>query len=314
MRQVTGDMAETAKNNEKAGATDVPAEAHEFLTVRELADMLRIKERKVYDLAASGDIPCSRATGKLLFPYVEIRAWIEKAQSGGKPRSTERSPIFLGSHDPLLDWAIRQSRCGLATYFDGSLDGLSRFCAGEGIATGMHIFDPATSSWNLQDVARTAADQNAVLISFAIRKRGWVVRKDGPRPEGMTALGGLRIVPRQDESGTASLFKSMARAGNIDPSDLTFTSVARTEDDAVQMVRHEEADATFGLQSVAEAYGLDFIPMVEERFDLLIDRKAWFAPPVQTLLSFCRSDAFRRRAASYAGYDIRGLGQVVWNA
>ena len=307
-------MAETAKYQDKATPSDVPAEPHEFLTVRELADMLRIKERKVYDLAASGDVPCSRATGKLLFPYAEIRAWIQKPQSGGKPPNAQPSLIFLGSHDPLLDWAIRQSRCGLATYFDGSLDGLTKFCAGEGIATGLHIFDPVTSSWNLQDVARAAADQNAVLITFAIRKRGWVVRKDGPRPEGFAGLEAMRLAPRQDESGTASLFKALAKKEKISVSDLDFTTVARTEDDAVQMVRHGEADATFGLQSVAETYGMDFIPIVEERFDLLIDRKAWFEPSVQTLLSFCHSNAFRRRAASFAGYDIGSLGQIIWNA
>lgn len=56
---------------------------HEYLTVRELAELLRLKERKVYDLAASGAVPCSRATGKLLFPANEIRTWIARAQSGG---------------------------------------------------------------------------------------------------------------------------------------------------------------------------------------------------------------------------------------
>src|SRR6056297_3463205 len=97
---------------------------HDYLTVKELAELLRLKERKVYDLAASGAVPCSRATGKLLFPAHEIRAWIESAQSGGGdaqgPVSKPRTPIMLGSHDPLLDWAIRQSGCGLATLHDGS--------------------------------------------------------------------------------------------------------------------------------------------------------------------------------------------------
>ena len=56
-------------------------EAPVYLTTKELADLLRIKERKVYDLAASGKVPCSRATGKLLFPAAEIRAWIETSRS-----------------------------------------------------------------------------------------------------------------------------------------------------------------------------------------------------------------------------------------
>ncbi|WP_407943286.1 helix-turn-helix domain-containing protein [Mangrovicoccus ximenensis] len=62
--------------------TDLQIPPHEYLTVRELAELLRLKERKVYDLAASGELPCSRATGKLLFPAAEIRAWIEGARGG----------------------------------------------------------------------------------------------------------------------------------------------------------------------------------------------------------------------------------------
>jgi excisionase family DNA binding protein len=66
---------------------------HEYLTVKELADLLRLKERKIYDLASSGAVPCSKATGKLLFPAAEIRAWIEQAKSGGVAgRSIPRRP------------------------------------------------------------------------------------------------------------------------------------------------------------------------------------------------------------------------------
>lgn len=290
------------------------SETHEFLTVRELAELLRIKERKVYDLAASGEVPCSRATGKILFPAAEIRAWIDGAKTGGAAGVRDRPTIFLGSHDPLLDWAIRQSRCGLATFFDGSLDGLARFAAGEGIATGLHVYHSDSATWNVRDASAAASGQNAVLIGFARRNRGLVLRPDGPRPEGVSDLAGLRVVPRQPESGAANLFDDIARQNGLDPGRIEFTGVARTEDDAVQMVRHGEADATFGLQSVAEAYGLRFVPVLEERFDLLVDRKAWFDPAFQTLLGFCGSDAFRVKAEGYGGYDVARLGDVIWNA
>lgn len=287
---------------------------HEYLTVRELAELLRIKERKVYDLAASGEVPCSRATGKLLFPADEIRAWIAKSKSGGAVEARPRPAIFLGSHDPLLDWAIRQSRCGLATYFDGSLDGLVRFAAGDGVATGLHVYDAPTSMWNNHAAERAAGDQNAVLVRFARRSRGLVVRPDGPSLSGLADLAGRRVVPRQAASGSAGLFESLAAEAGLDLAQVTFTEVARTEDDAVQSVRRGEADATFGLASVAETYGLSFLPVVEEHFDLLVDRKAWFDPPLQGLFEFCRSADFRQRAGASPGYDIGGLGAVVWNA
>lgn len=289
---------------------------HDYLTVKELAELLRLKERKVYDLAASGAVPCSRATGKLLFPANEIRAWIESAQSGGgSARPTEpRPPIILGSHDPLLDWAIRQSRCGLATFHDGSLDGLQRFVAGEGVAAGLHVHDPASDRWNVPAVSKSAARQDAVLVLFAKRRRGLVIRPDGRMPAGLHDLDGVRLVPRQAGSGTDTLLRHLAKREGLDLGALDLADIARTEDEAVEAVRRGVAETTFGLEAVARSYGLEFVPVIEEEFALLVDRKAWFESPFQLLMNFCATDAFRARADAYGGYDIDGIGTVQWNA
>lgn len=289
---------------------------HAFLTVRELADLLRIKERKVYDLAASGAVPCSRATGKLLFPTEEIHAWIASAKSGGTPRAETgpRPAIFLGSHDPLLDWALRQSRCGLATYFDGSLDGLQRFRDGEGIATGLHLHDGATGEWNVPQVAEACAGQNAVLVPWARRTRGLIAGRDTGAIDSLTDLAGRRMVSRQPESGTDRLFHALLSKAGIAAEEITFTETARSEHDAAQAVAEGRADAAFGLEALAQPFGLDFVPVIEERFDLLVDRKAWFDPPMRTLMAFCDGEAFRARAAGLAGYRIERPDEVRWNA
>ena len=297
---------------------DIPVPEHEYLTVKELAELLRLKERKVYDLAASGAVPCSRATGKLLFPAAEIRAWIERAQSGGiatvgaEPQA--RPPILLGSHDPLLDWAVRQSRCGLATFHDGSLDGLERFLRGEGVAAGLHIHDAQTGSWNVPAVSRAAAGRNAVLVGVARRRRGLVTRAEGPALTGLADLAGRRIVPRQAGSGTDTLFRHLAERHGLDLSAVELAATALTEDDAVEAVRRGEADVAFGLEAVANGYGLSFQPVIEEEFALLADRKAWFEPPLQTLVAFLGSTDFRARAETSGGYDPALAGRILWNA
>ncbi len=284
----------------------------EFLTVKELAELLRIKERKVYDLAASGQVPCSRATGKLLFPDGEIRAWIARSKSG--PAGSARRPVvFLGSHDPLLDWALRESRAGLATMFDSSLDGLSRFMAGEGVAAGLHIHED--DGWNARTVAEAAAGQDAVLIRWATRQRGLVLRTDtAAMINGLDDLSGLRIARRQPQAGAEVLFSHLIAETGLDPDILTFTAPYRSEQDVVQAVAQGEADVAFGLEAVAAPYGLSLVPIVKERFDILADRRAWFEPPLQTLVRFAQSTAFTARAATMAGYDTSDLGQVVWNA
>lgn len=286
----------------------------EFLTVRELAELLRIKERKVYDLAASGEVPCSRVTGKLLFPEPAVRAWIARESSGAQTRK-DRPAVFLGSHDPLLDWTIRQSRSGLATLFDGSLDGLTRFRACEGVATGFHIRDPASGSWNVRAVSDDCRGENAVLIAWAIRRRGLVVREeDGGRIVGLRDLGGRRLVPRQPESGAQALLERCLAEAEVPSDALTLTPPARSENDAVLAVAQGAADVAFGLEALARPYNLHFVPIVEERFDLLVDRRAWFEPPMQKLLAFCATPEFESHAASLAGYDVSVLGAVRWNA
>jgi molybdate-binding protein len=90
--------------------------------------------------------------------------------------------------------------------------------------------------------------------------------------------------------------------------------MARTEDDAVEAVRRDDADVAFGLKAVACNYGLEFLPVIEENFALLIDRKAWFEPPIQMLVKFCQTDDFLSRAKTYGGYNVEDFGCVVWNA
>jgi molybdate-binding protein len=64
---------------------------------------------------------------------------------------------------------------------------------------------------------------------------------------------------------------------------------------------------------MAQRLRLGFVPVIRERFDLLVDRAAWFDPPLQRLVGFCRSDAFRNKATELTGYDISGFGTVHFN-
>ncbi|MEL6225770.1 MAG: helix-turn-helix transcriptional regulator [Pseudomonadota bacterium] len=288
-----------------------------YLTTKELAALLRIKERKVYDLAASGAVPCSKATGRLLFPRAEIEAWISSKRSDtasqpGVP--LERPNIVLGSHDPLLEWALRESRSGLATYFDGSIDGLERFALGGGIAVGIHLFDAKTRDWNTPALIGTSADMPVVAIEWARRARGLVIAPGlSAKPQSISELDGLCFAARQPEAGAQILFESLCTDGRVTFSDMTTTVIARSEADAALAVAEGRADVCFGLEALARQYHLDFVPIIEERFDLVVDRRAWFEPSLQALASFIQSDAMRERAADSPGYDITNIGQVHFN-
>lgn len=292
-----------------------PSPGPSFLTTRELAELLRIKERKVYELAASGDVPVSRATGKLLFPRGAVEAWIARSSTGpGTEETLRRPPVLAGSHDPLLDWALRESRAGLASYFDGSLDGLSRFAAGEAMAAGVHLRDPHGDGWNGAVVTERFAAQPVVLVEFAWRERGLAV---SPALEavvrGIPDLAGRSLVPRQPESGSQRLLEQLLENAGLAAETVSFAAPARTETDAVLAVAQGKGDAALGLPGLAATFGLGFVPLLQERFDLLVDRRAWFEPPMQRLLAFCRSAAFLDKALELGGYDVSELGRVHFN-
>jgi putative molybdopterin biosynthesis protein len=288
--------------------------APEFLTTREVAALLRVKERKVYDLAAAGDIPCRRVTGKLLFPKAQIEAWL----SGSQPVTVMVTPVpdmVSGSHDPLLDWALRESGSGLASFFDGSLDGLGRLANGEATACGMHVFEPDTGGWNSAHVEARLADAPVVLIEWAKRTRGLIL---APALEGqITGIAGLKgrkVALRQPKAGGQILFDHMLAEAGLTRADINpVAAPARTEADAAAAVASGQADAALGLEAMARQFRLGFLPLVTERYDIAILRHAYFGPRWQVLAGFCRTSAFTAKAAELGGYDLVEYGRVHWN-
>ncbi len=279
-----------------------------FLTTKEVADLLRVKERKVYDLAAADEIPHRRITGKLLFPADEIRAWID---GSGQLMPRERPNVLAGSHDPLLDWAIRASGCGLATLCNGSQDGLTRFKSGAAALAGIHI--PDETGWNVASVTGLNA-VNCVLIAWAVRRRGLLISPDTTGEiRSVGDLKGKRVALRQPGAGTSILFADLLAKSGLAEGDLAcIKGHAHTEGEAAAAVSAGEADAALGLEAMAGQYKLSFLPLVEENFDLLIDRRSFFTAPVQQLLAFARTADFREKAETLGGYDLQALGSVRW--
>jgi excisionase family DNA binding protein len=267
-----------------------------YLTTREVADLLRVKERKVYDMVATGEIPHRKITGKLLFPQAEIMGWIE-GEGGARP--VERPALVTGSHDPLLDWALRESGAGMATLWNGSRAGLAAFAEGRAALAGLHI--PGAEGWNTEAVAEQGL-RDAVLIGWARRTRGLILAPSvAEMVKGFADLRGRRVILRQEGAGTTALFARLMAEAGMTP-----------ESDAAAAVAAGEAEATLGIEAMARQFRLTFRPLLREGFDLLIDRRAYFTEPVQRLVAFMRSDTVAAKAAAFGGYDVAGMGEVRW--
>jgi excisionase family DNA binding protein len=292
----------------------------QFLTTRELAALLRVKERKVYDLAAEGALPVRRVTGKLLFPRQEIEEWL--AAEGGRGKIGRAAPaaprplVVAGGHDPLLEWALRESRSGIAAFLDGALDGLERAAAGGCIAAGLHIPEPDEDSWNVATTAERLAGEPVVLVEWAKRTRGLMVRKEiGRRVERLADAKGLRFQARQPEAGSELVLSLLLARERMARGDLEIVeAVERSETDLAASIAAGRADIGLGLEASARQFGLEFAPQIVERFDIVVWRKAYFDPPWQKLMRFCAGETFRERARALGGYDVSQFGAVHFNA
>ena len=290
----------------------------EFLSTREVAEYLRIGERKVYELLRQQRIPASRVAGKWLFPRALIDLWVLRGVTGaeGLP-SLVSPPVIAGSHDPLLEWAVRESGCGLALMFDGSLDGLARLAAGEARVCGMHV-PGAEGEWNLHEVTATALPAAVVVIEWAWREQGLLVPPGNPKSiTGVADLAreGVRVIGRQPGAGSRALLGALLHAQGLAPERLTLLDPpARSEGDVALAVLSGRADAGLGVRSSVLAGSLDFIALTRERYDLVVARRDYFEAEFQTLMAFARGARFAARAHEFGGYDITGTGGVRWNS
>jgi len=287
-----------------------------MMTTGEVADYLRVKERTIYEMVARQTIPFSRATGKLLFPRRLVDAWLEAQTELPASGIAPAPPIYAGSNDPLLEWALRQSGSGLAVLARGSTQGLEDLAAGRAVLAGCHLLDPESGRWNLAAAQAHLPGTNCVLIQWARRTQGLITAPGNPLCiAGLrdAAERGLRFATRTEGAGSQRLLDVLLAREGLSLTDLTTVErPSETHADLAALVETDEADCGLGLQAAAGHLG--FLPLVtDESFDLAMTRRDYFEPPVQTLFAFARSDAFTRRAAHLGGYDLTDLGCVLWN-
>lgn len=287
----------------------------DLLTLHEAAAALRLSERALYDLVRRRAVPCARIGGRWLFPRATLAAWVAARVEGPAPH--DPPPILAGSDDPLLAWALRESRCGLALLAEGSLAGLDALAEGRAVVAALHVPDPDGGGWNVPLVEARMPHAGLVALGWAARSQGLIVPAGNPaRLAAVADLArpGLRVALRHPRSGSHALLTHLLSEAGL-RLDALNVSLRDAPDHAAiaAAVAEGRAEAGFGIRAAAAALGLGFVPLVEEHFDLVMHRRDYFRNDVQALLRFARTTDFAQRAARLGGYDLHRLGTVVLN-
>jgi len=229
--------------------------------------------------------------------------------------------MFAGSHDILIDLlasTIKRSRYdySITSSNVGSLAGLLAVAKGESHAASINLLDEKTGDYNISFIKKYLADNNVVLINLAYRQQGWLVQKDNPRNietiNDLTAEG-IRYFNRQRGAGTRILFDYLLKQTDISEKDIYgYTRESFSHLSLAAAIKGDNADVGLGIKSSAKAMDLDFIPVAEERFDLVMSKEFYESAAGKVLLELINSTHFKAEIEAIGGYSCRDTGKVIY--
>ena len=180
---------------------------------------------------------------------------------------------------------------------------------------GSHLRDEATGESNVPAVKKIFPGESVAMISFAVWEEGMVTLKGNPkriRSAEDLSRKNVTLINREPGSGSRFLLDSILKKAGVDSGKITgYDHVAHGHLAAAWQVRLGEADCCIATRAAARVLGLDFRPLIAERYDLVIRKRHLELPGVQTLLETLGRTAFKRELEGLGGYDTSCAGRLV---
>jgi putative molybdopterin biosynthesis protein len=196
----------------------------------------------------------------------------------------------------------------------GSGRALERMAAREVHIAGVHLDDESRGEHNVAAVRRCLPGQSVVLMNLAVWEQGLVVAAGNPkRLRGLADLArrGIRVVGREPGSGAHGLFVRLAAAAGVPRKAIRWVTVAAGHLEVAHAVAVGVADAGVATRAAAVAHGLEFLPLAEARFDLVLGQQSASEERLARMLEVLASPRFKRDLGSLAGYGTTRTGQIV---
>ncbi|MEH7155424.1 molybdopterin biosynthesis protein [Neobacillus drentensis] len=221
--------------------------------------------------------------------------------------------VFCGSHDltiDLLSSQLKKTRTDMKIVSShvGSMAGIMAIRKGEAHVAGIHLLDPATKEYNLSYVNKLLAGQDVILYPFLKRKQGWILPKGNPLGiESAADIARVKAnyVNRQKGAGTRILLDLLLEEGNLSPEDIIgydremFSHLAVAAE-----VNGDAHGAGLGIYPAAKAMDLDFVPVADEEYDLLMTRSFYESESGQLLIAMIQSANFKAQVEKIGGYQV----------
>lgn len=298
--------------SEKAESGVVESGTPKFLSVRQVANLLHLNEKKVYQLAAEGDIPCTKVTGKWLFPTTLIEHWVHENSHGG----VLNDRLFIaGSEDLLLQricnrFALAQQHAAMVGYSpSGTRHGLKMLETGRVDACFIHWGATQANAVRHLGLLRSYRNhRHWVLLRQIQRSQGLILSPrahlPGQQVDDLLTDPRIRWSLRVDTAGSTRLLQDECAARHVSLDQLVRTVAADSERSAVSAVSRGLADITCGAYSSAREYNLHFLPLNDVALDLVMHKRTYFRAIMQHFLGSFSGELTRQDCDELGGYTL----------
>jgi putative molybdopterin biosynthesis protein len=230
--------------------------------------------------------------------------------------------IIIGSHDLILDILRNELQTNwpefrLASFHTGSMGGLLALKQDTTHLATSHLLDVESGEYNFPYLKRILSGHRLVVVNMAYRQQGFMVAKSNPK--NILEIKDLvrediRYINRQKGSGTRVLLDYLLKETDINPATIQgYNQEEFTHLMVASAVANNRADAGLGIFSAARAFELDFIPLIKERYDLIIPEKYINHRGIIKILEIMKTNHFKEQVAQLGGYDLSECGNILLN-
>lgn len=310
-------------------------------TTEEIAKLLRISKLTVYDLIKKGELPAYRVGRQMRVDKSDLEAYKARAKGGYRPaqaaysaplqgqaqqtieqaQSTGTRHVIISGQDVSLDLLAshlekRELSLRPLRSYAGSLNSLVAMYTGKADIVSTHLFDGETMEYNVPYVRRILTGHRFLVVNMLARWAGFYVQEGNPKHIlSWTDLTkpGVRMVNREKGSGARTLIEEQFRLAKIAGRDVNGYEHEETSHLAVAgVVARKEADVGVGIEKAARLVGVEFVPVVKERYDLVMLKTKENEALLAAVLDILRSAAFQKEMEAVGGYDLSQTGKIIY--
>ncbi|WP_342532580.1 helix-turn-helix transcriptional regulator [Lysinibacillus sp. FSL K6-0057] len=298
-------------------------------TIEEVAQLLKVSKLTIYDLVKKGDLPVFRVGRQMRVDRADLQTYIQKRKTGSAPAVPQASvatptknhaKVIISGQDLVLDilakYIEKRRSTKVLRSHEGSFNGVMALYHGDCDIASLHMFDGDTGDYNTPYVKKIFVSHAFVLINVVSRKAGFYVQKGNPleiRTFEDFQTKTFTLINREKGSGARTLLDEQLRIHDIAPSTIAgYSKEEMSHLDVASAVANGRADVGIGIEKIAKLIQVDFIPVVTERYDIVLLKTPENQPLIDAVKEILNAPDFQSEVAALGDYDVSQMGQVMY--